>query len=725
MRRASSGGGAPPPPAVVGPPPRPPGAPPIVTQQPPAPQEDNPSQTNKMQPTPLARSLSHTNFNSSTSAPKNAPPPVPAPRNRPAPPPQKIPSPVTTEPQEPFVFVQAAPSKSERAQDAILLNQRVHLADSPTSMSTTRAVITLPMLPGAEPPPVHPNPVTLNPPVHNANNRSTVPIRMYHSSNTSHVQTNLPVLPKLQANPYNPSSVPSHPPPALPTAHPPPSSHPTTSGNSGNPPPPAVSGPPPPSFIAHPPPTTSGPPPQPLINHPAPPVVSGPPPAVQGPPPTPGVVGPPPRPAGQAPPTQAAPPRFQPPPGGFQLPMVMPAGNRMAQPSPYSNSCDTTAAAPRPRVPVPNHHMQSKAPTPFHSEQQAALPPASEPISPQKTKFDENTIAKIDYTDFSNWESKLSPVIYASISFIVCHGLFLFIGNFLLFLFTPLSPLKYPGIHKEGLFRVSGAQAKIDALLNAAKAGSSIDSLLSTFDEYDVYSVADFLLRWLQIEFESLITLQVYKKLIENLDGTFSLLFSSIFHFYLFFNFLAIGAPEIPRKLVKGLVFCLSEERLFVLCALLQTAQLLSDNEETTKMNAKNLATCITPNIMYDPNPVLDISKLQKEALLANKAVEFLIEEFPYLAKVFFIKKFFSLLLSLTLFLSLTLQDIHSGRYESFADRYREELDESPANDNEPGDSIISPRGRSTEDDRKKKSRNPFARLSRSRSRNKKKSLKK
>lgn len=78
---------------------------------------------------------------------------------------------------------------------------------------------------------------------------------------------------------------------------------------------------------------------------------------------------------------------------------------------------------------------------------------------------------------------------------------------------------------------------------------------------------------------------------------------------------------------VKGLIYCLPQERLYTLLAMLQLCQMLLANESITKMNSGNLATCIAPNMMFDPLQI-DIKIIQKEAEQCNRIFKFLIENF-------------------------------------------------------------------------------------------------
>ena len=91
---------------------------------------------------------------------------------------------------------------------------------------------------------------------------------------------------------------------------------------------------------------------------------------------------------------------------------------------------------------------------------------------------------------------------------------------------------------------------------------------------------------------------------------------------YVFKNIATIDGND-----VKGLIYCLPQERLYTLLAMLQLCQMLLSNETITKMNSENLATCVAPNMMFDPLQI-DIRIIQQEAEQCNRIFKFLIENF-------------------------------------------------------------------------------------------------
>lgn len=84
--------------------------------------------------------------------------------------------------------------------------------------------------------------------------------------------------------------------------------------------------------------------------------------------------------------------------------------------------------------------------------------------------------------------------------------------------------------------------------------------------------------------------------------------------------------------MIKGFIFSLPKEHLCTLLAFLQLCQLIME-ESITKMTSQALATCITPNIMFDISQT-ELKIIQEESIQCNKIMEFLIDDFPFLLQV-------------------------------------------------------------------------------------------
>merc|ERR1712137_1274496 len=121
-----------------------------------------------------------------------------------------------------------------------------------------------------------------------------------------------------------------------------------------------------------------------------------------------------------------------------------------------------------------------------------------------------------------------------------------------------------------------------------------------------------------------------------------------------------------------------------------------------TKMTPKALATCIAPNILFNPFE-MDVNVMKAESQKCNAIMEFLIEDFTYL-----------------------MQDLNSGRSETLIGLVKEQYGDVSA-EAETVPRFVNPpaeeRGRSEEDERGKKG--IFGRRkSRSRSRGRRNGLK-
>jgi len=186
-------------------------------------------------------------------------------------------------------------------------------------------------------------------------------------------------------------------------------------------------------------------------------------------------------------------------------------------------------------------------------------------------------------------------------------------------MFQCIEQIKLRGITEEGIFRIPGTNSKIQLIRKLLQDGKKVD-----FDKIDIPTVASILKLWLRELPTPLVPFSHYSKLIA-LGGTVK----------------QVTEQEKMALMgkVKGVIVTIPNPEWNCLRALMTFLHNVAKKGEVNKMQPKNLATVMAPNIIYRNPEEFDIKnhlaviRLSQEMAPAIGIITVLIQEVDFFFK--------------------------------------------------------------------------------------------